>query len=286
MAYRIWFAPKRDAWNYIPDNAFLVVESSQIQRSLFNKQGFDSTQLADIPFFYDALQPLTKIVQSVDEIEVAEKFLRRKRITYSLHRETKKNLEYIIYIPMGTFGAAEFLNQLTKPDPSKRKVYGRTYKGTRIDELYTANNLLMFNFLIHDDFLICSGSKVLLEEVVNRIKSGGASEGFPFKESRRGIAHIYFKSRNLQDVADSLPSQLSPNLIEFFGNIAPRNPDIVFEKPKIPNTVSAYIYSKGVNTIPFLGIFGQQMPQPFTCTDLIPENTAITFRISFKNKNK
>lgn len=286
MAYRIWFAPKRDAWNYIPDNAFLVVESSQIQRSLFNKQGFDSTQLADIPFFYDALQPLTKIVQSVDEIEVAEKFLRRKRITYSLHRETKKNLEYIIYIPMGTFGAAEFLNQLTKPDPSKRKVYGRTYKGTRIDELYTANNLLMFNFLIHDDFLICSGSKVLLEEVVNRIKSGGASEGFPFKESRRGIAHIYFKSRNLQDVADILPSQLSPNLIEFFGNIAPRNPDIVFEKPKIPNTVSAYIYSKGTNTIPFLGIFSQQMPQPFTCTDLIPENTAITFRISFKNKNK
>ncbi|MFD2522852.1 hypothetical protein [Emticicia soli] len=286
MAYRIWFAPKRDAWNYIPDNAFLVVESSQIQRSLFNKQGFDSTQLADIPFFYDALQPLKKIVQSVDENEVAEKFLRRKRITYSLHRETKKNLEYIIYIPMGTFGAAEFLNQLTKPDPSKRKVYGRTYKGTRIDELYTANNLLMFNFLIHDDFLICSGSKVLLEEVVNRIKSGGATEGFPFKESRRGIAHIYFKSRNLQDVADILPSQLSPNLIEFFGNIAPRNPDIVFEKPKIPNTVSAYIYSKGTNTIPFLGIFSQQMPQPFTCTDLIPENTAITFRISFKNKNK
>jgi len=286
MAYRIWFAPKRDAWNYIPDNAFLVVESSQIQRSLFNKQGFDSTQLADIPFFYDALQPLQKIVQSVDENEVAEKFLRRKRITYSLHRETKKNLEYIIYIPMGTFGAAEFLNQLTKPDPSKRKVYGRTYKGTRIDELYTANNLLMFNFLIHDDFLICSGSKVLLEEVVNRIKSGGATEGFPFKESRRGIAHIYFKSRNLQDVADILPSQLSPNLIEFFGNIAPRNPDIVFEKPKIPNTVSAYIYSKGTNTIPFLGIFSQQMPQPFTCTDLIPENTSITFRISFKNKNK
>jgi hypothetical protein len=145
---------------------------------------------------------------------------------------------------------------------------------------------LLFNFFVHDDFLICSSSKVLLEEVANRIKSGGASESVPFTESRRGIAHIYFKSRNLQDVADILPSQLSPNLIEFFGNITPRNPDIVFEKPKIPNTVSAYIYSKGTNTIPFLSIFGQQMPQPFTCTDLIPENTAITFRISFKNKNK
>ncbi len=286
IAYRIWFAPRRDAWNYIPDNAFLVVESSQIQSSLFNKKGFDSTQLADIPFFYDALQPLKEIAQSFDDSVTARKFLSRKLITYSLHRETKKNLQYIVYIPAGAFGDANFLNQLSKPDPTKRKAYGRTYKGIRIDELYTVNNQLLFNFFVHDDFLICSGSKVLLEEVANRIKSGRAIESVPFKESRRGIAHIYFKSRNLQDVADILPSQLSPNLIEFFGSITPRNPDIVFEKPKMPNTISAYIYSKGTNTIPFLGIFGQQMPQPFTCTDLIPENTAITFRMSFKNKNK
>lgn len=286
IAYRIWFAPRRDAWNYIPDNAFLVVESSQIQRSLFNEKGVDSTQLADIPFFYDALQPLKLIAQSIDDSVTAKKFLYKKQITYSLHRETKKNLEYIIYIPAGTFGDANFLNKISAPDPSKRKAYGRTYKGIRLEELYTSNNRLLFNFLVYDDFLICTGSKVLLEEVVNRIKSGTPLEGMPFKESRRGIAHIYFKSRNLQDVADILPSQLSPNLIEFFSDITPRNPDIVFEKPKMPNTVSAYIYSKGTNTIPFLGIFGQQMPQPFTCTDLIPENTAITFRISFKNKTK
>lgn len=286
IAYRIWFAPRRDAWNYIPDNAFLVVESSQIQHSLFNKNGFDSTQLADIPFFYDALQPLKQIAQSIDDSTLAQKFLYKKRITYSLHRETKKNLEYIVYIPAGAFGDASFLSQLSAPDPSKRKAYGRNYKGVRLEELYSVNNQLLFNFLVYDDFLICSGSKVLLEEVVNRVKSGGAIESVPFKESRRGIAHIYFKSRNLQDVSDILPSQLSPNLIEFFGSITPRNPDIVFEKPKIPNTVSAYIYSKGTNIIPFLGIFGQQMPQPFTCTDLIPENTAITFRISFKNKTK
>lgn len=286
IAYRIWFAPRKDAWNYIPDNAFLVVESSQIQHSLFNKKGIDSTQLADIPFFYDALQPLKIVAQSIDNDETAKKFLEKKLITYSLHRETKKNLEYILYIPAGAFGDSDFLNRLSKPDPEKRKAYVRTYKGFRIEELYTVNNQLLFNFFLHDDFLICSGSKVLIEEVANRIKSGVSIESVPFKQSRRGTAHIYFKSRNLQDVADILPSQLSPNLIEFFGNITPRNPDIVFEKQKIPNTVSAYIYSQGTSTIPFLGIFSQQVPQPFTCTNLIPENTAITFRISFRNKNK
>ena len=286
LAYRIWLAPKRDAWNYIPDNAFLVVESSQVQSALFSKDGIDSTQLADIPFFYDALQPLKQIGENVDQTETAQKFLREKLITYSLHRETKKNLEYIVYIPAGAFGDAVFLDRLSKPDPKKRKVYGRTYKGVRIEELYSINNRLIFNFLIHDDFLICSGSKVLLEEVVNRIKAGTAIESSPFKETRRGIAHIYFKSRNLQDVADILPSQLSPNLIEFFGNITPRNPDFVFEKSKNPNTVSAYIHSKGTNIIPFLGIFGLQMPQPLTCTDLIPVNTAITFRMSFHNRAK
>lgn len=284
IAYQIWFAPRKDAWNFVPDNAFLVVESSAIQATLFDKKRIDSTQLADVPFFYDALAQLTNISQSIDNEEIAKRFLEKKLITYSLHRENKKNLEYVIYIPAGAFGDSEFLNKLSVPDAAKRKVYGRNYKSFRINELYSNNNLLLFNFFVHDDFLICSGSKILLEEVANRINSGVSIERVPFRESRKGTAHIYFKSRSLQDVADILPSQLSPNLIEFFGNITPLNPDIVFEKQKMPNILSAYIYSKGTNNIPFLGIFGRQKPQPFTCTDLIPENTAITFRLSFKNK--
>lgn len=282
IAYQIWFAPRKDAWNFVPDSAFLVVESSEIQQSLYSKT--DPTQLADIPFFYDALAQLKKVGENIDNEEIAKKFFEKKLITYSLHRENKKNLEYIIYIPAGAFGDESFLNNLLVPDATKRKVYGRNYKGLRINELYDINSRPLFNFFVHDDFLICSGSKVLLEEVVNRIKSGVSIERVPFKESRKGTAHIYFKSKSLQDVADILPSQLSPNLIEFFGNITPRNPDIVFEKQKLPNIISAYIYSKGTNAIPFLGIFARQKPQPFACTDLIPENTAITIRLSFKNK--
>jgi hypothetical protein len=282
IANQIWFAPRKDAWNFVPDNAFLVVESSEIQQSLYSKT--DPTQLADIPFFYDALAQISKIGESIDNKNIAKKFFAKKLITYSLHRENKKNLEYIIYIPAGAFGDDSFLNKLLVPVAAKRKVYGRIYKGFQINELYDNNSRPLFNFFVHDDFLICSGSKVLLEEVANRIKSGVANEKVPFKESRKGTAHIYFKSKSLNDVADILPSQLSPNLIEFYGNITPRNADIVFEKQKLPNIVSAYIYSKGINTIPFLGIFARQKPQPFVCTDLIPENIAITIRLSFKNK--
>ena len=282
IANQIWFAPRKDAWNFVPDNAFLVVESSEIQQSLYSKT--DPTQLADIPFFYDALAQISKIGESIDNKNIAKKFFAKKLITYSLHRENKKNLEYIIYIPAGAFGDDSFLNNLLVPVAAKRKVYGRIYKGLRINELYDINSRPLFNFFVHDDFLICSGSKVLLEEVANRIKSGVATERVPFKESRKGTAHIYLKSKSLNDVADILPSQLSPNLIEFYGNITPRNADIVFEKQKLPNIVSAYIYSKGINTIPFLGIFARQKPQPFVCTDKIPENIAITIRLSFKNK--
>lgn len=282
IAYKIWLAPRKDAWSFVPENAFLVVESAEIQQSLFEKT--DPTQLSDIPFFYDALAQLKKVTESVDNQELSKKFVEKKLITYSLHRENKKNLEYILYIPAGSFGDESFLNNLLVPDATKRKVYSRNFKGLRINELYDINSRLLFNFFVHDDFLICSASKVLLEEVANRIKSGVSLELPPFTESRKGTAHIYFKSKNLQDVADILPSQLSPNLIEFFGNITPRNPDIVFEKQKVPNTISAYIHSKGTNSIPFLGIFARQKPQPFGCAALIPENTAIAIRLSFKNK--
>ena len=194
IAYQIWLAPRKDAWNFVPDSAFLVVESSEIQQSLYSKT--DPTQLADIPFFYDALAQLKKVGENIDNQDIAKKFFEKKLITYSLHRENKKNLEYIIYIPAGTFGDESFLNNLLVPDATKRKVYGRNYKGLRINELYDINSRPLFNFFVHDDFLICSGSKVLLEEVANRIKSGVSIERVPFKESRKGTAHIYFKSNS------------------------------------------------------------------------------------------
>ena len=158
IAYQIWFAPRKDAWNFVPDNAFLVVESSEIQQSLHSK--IDPTHLADIPFFYDALAQLKKVGESIDNEEIAKKFFTKKLITYSLHRENKKNLEYIIYIPAGAFGDDSFLNNLLVPNATKRKVYGRNYKGLRINELYDvypgavavgglyfANTQLLLNFL-------------------------------------------------------------------------------------------------------------------------------------------
>ena len=138
IAYQIWFTRSKDAWNFVPDNAFLVVESSEIQQSLYYKT--DPTQLADIPFFYDALAQLKKIIECIDNENIAKKFFEKKLITYSLHRENKKNLEYIIYIPADAFSNDSFLNSLLVPDASKRKVYGRNYKGLRINELYDINS--------------------------------------------------------------------------------------------------------------------------------------------------
>lgn len=283
IAYRIWFAPRNDAWSYIPDNAFMIVESAEIQQSIFDDKNLDANQLSDVPFFYDAIEQLRHITQLVDNQELSQKFLSKKLISYSLHRETKKNLEYVIYIPANNFGDGNFINQLLKPDVEKRKIYARTYKGVKLQELFELSGKSVLNFFTHDDYLICSSSKILLEDVVNRIKSGVAIERVPFKESRKGSAHIYFKSKNLQNVADILPSQLSPNLIEFFGNITPRNPDIVFEKAKELNTITAFIHSSGSSRVPFLGIFGKQVPKPIECADYISDKTAIMIRMSFHN---
>ena len=95
IAYQIWFAPRKDAWNFVPDNAFLVVESSEIQQSLHSK--IDPTQLADIPFFYDALAQLKKIGESIDNENIAKKFFEKKLITYSLHRKQEKSRIYYLY---------------------------------------------------------------------------------------------------------------------------------------------------------------------------------------------
>ncbi len=284
ISYKIWFAPHKDAWDFVPDNAFLVLESSKIQSAVFPKKHGKSNELAEIPFFYDALAQLKKVLQVADNAKVSEAFLHEKLITFSLHRENKKNLEYIVYIPADEIGDDSFVKALQVPNPTKWKIYSRNYKGFKMNELYNISSELLFNFFVTDNFLVCSSSKVLLEEAANKVKSGGVKDKTPFNESRKGEAHIYFKSRNLEAVADILPSQLSPNLISFFTNIMPRNPDIIFEKQKEPNKISTYIHSKGTNQIPFLGIFGNQTPQAFEALSLIPENAAIMFRMSFRDK--
>ncbi len=284
ISYKIWFSPRKDAWDFIPENAFLVLESSEIQSSIFPKKNIRPNGLAEIPFFYDALAQLKKVAEVADNPKISEDFLHAKLITFSLHRENKKNLEYIIYIPADNIGDDSFIKALQVPNPAKRKIYARNYKGLKMNELYSISSELLFNFFITDNFLVCSSSKVLLEEAANNVMSGGVKDKSPFKESRKGEAHIYFKSKNLEAVADILPSQLSPNLISFFGSIMPRNPDIIFEKQQESSKISAYIHSKGTNQIPFLGIFGKQKPQAFQALSLIPENTAITFRMSFRNK--
>lgn len=88
IANQIWFAPRKDAWNFVPDNAFLVVESSEIQQSLYSKT--DPTQLADIPFFYDALAQISKIGESIDNKNIAKKFLQRNLLLIRFTEKIRK----------------------------------------------------------------------------------------------------------------------------------------------------------------------------------------------------
>lgn len=284
IAFRLWYVSKQDAWNYIPDNAFMVIESSTLQESLYKSNDAEAKKLADIPFFYDAIQQLQNLSKGTDKKDLYRQFLQKKLITYSLHRDGKKNLSFITYIPIKRFSDEVFIDLLQNPTDNKTKIFSHESKGFKIYELFENNNQLITYYFVHNDFMVCSKSSVLLEEVIGNLKSNAyILDKTPFKQSRLGQAHLYLNSKKLADISELLPSKLSPNLLNFLSNVSPNNPDMVVEHSKFPQTISAYLYSLTKKDIPFLNLFNNQKSKPFGATKLIPENTSILIRLAFND---
>lgn len=281
LVYAIWFIPRKDAWQFIPDNAFLVIESSEIQASLFQTKDTTASVLGEIPFLYDAVSRLKEITQDLETKKELKPFLEKKLISYSVHREAKKNLEFITYIPLADDD--KFLNAILVNNAATKRIVKQTTEGIEITKIKLApDGSEVFSFFVHDDFMVCSRSVILLEAVIAKIKSRSpALDKTPFKESRQQVAHLYFRTRNLLDVADLLPTQLSPNLRSYFRNIMPFNPDFVIDNRSTDGKIMGYISSNTKIEVPFVSAFSSQKPSPFTATSWIPENTAFFLRTSF-----
>jgi hypothetical protein len=288
QTYFIWFKPRNDAWQLIPDDALAIVESTQLQQNIFDEKNTNANLIADVPFFFDAKKQLDMIIQTTDNQEFSRKFLLNKQITFSLHAENKQKLEYIIYIPYDTFSDEGFLKNLERPDPSKIHAFGSNFGGYKITEVQTAEKSLLFHYFMHKNHMICSKSLVLVQDVIRKINSNSPSIGQnPFKLSRKGIAHIYFNREQLRNHADVLKEQLNvPNLVTYFTNIMPPNADLVFESSKEPKFLSGYIYSTIRTQKPFVGIFKEQISKGLLAKHLVPQSTAILYHLGFSNTKK
>ncbi len=283
LVYAIWYAPRKDAWQFIPDNAFLVIESSEIQASIFAEEDTAAAILSEVPFLNDAVVRLRELTKDLDPKKETKPFLNKKLISYSIHREAKSNLEYIVYLPLQN--NEKHIRALKSNNAASKRISTQTTEGVEITRIRPNDDTVQgIAYFIHDDFLICSRSVILLEAVINKIKSRSpALDKVPFTESRQQFAHMYFRTRNLLDVADLLPTQLSPNLRSYFRNIVPFNPDLIFNKTDISGKITGYVASKTKIKVPFISAFSLQRSSRFNSLKWIPESTAFFLRTSFDN---
>lgn len=283
LSYKIWVTPRQDAWHFIPDNAFLVIESSKMQESLFEKPDSVVTAIGTIPFLYDAVSHVKNLTTDLNPKQ-KQVFLKNKLVSYSLHREAKRNLEYIVYIPIRNSEEEDIVETIINKKMPNKRIFNQLTKDVSITRISRENEESDFSFFVYDDFLIGSRSVVLLEAVISKIKSRTpALDKVPFKENRQSFAHLYFRTRNLLDISDLLPSELSPNLRSYFRNITPFNPDLVINKVLDSEHVEGYVASNLKIDVPFLSAFGLQKSTRFESAMLVPDNTSFFIRTSFTN---
>lgn len=281
-AFRTWLQQGQEVWRYIPDEAVLVVESGFSAEALANKVPQKTQQVHQIPFVHDATQQL-KLLQKLCSPKAFTQFLADKTISYSLHRENKKNLRFVFYVPYSPLQDKNLIDELAKLNVKKYRIILHQYEGFDINEIYDINtNEALFAYFKHKNYLIGCQSTILLEDVVRKINQPVSNlfKENPFLHAQNGIAHIYFRSKALREVKDLLPAQISANLIFLFGHVIPTNPDFVFTADK-SKYINASVLTQSQSNIPLLAAFNGQTASKIHCSDLIPQNTASLIRLSF-----
>ncbi|MFC5408204.1 hypothetical protein ACFPMF_02705 [Larkinella bovis] len=286
FAYRWWKAPARSAWMLIPSDALLVLESSSLQDTVSKQAQLNEMTLRTTPIFQEAVRSLEKLVWAPLDTASALQFLNEKPVWYSLHPTSKERIDFIFYIPISSLQDQPFINRILNPNADRFRVLSHPYEDTRIHELLTVRNESLGSFLVLDDYLVGSSSTILMESVVRRMNQ-------PFSETplqradvslvRPGtLAGIYVRSSVLSAI-------LSPNEAttdyqsKYIKALLPTELLTRFRQ----SPTRSHLIGLSTDDIGSKGalanLFDRQTPFRINCGNLIPDQTTTLFHFSLSD---
>ncbi len=289
-AYERWGARADSAWGFIPDDALLVVESSQLHQPVGKLQPYQ-VQLADVPFFEEALVTL-RTLRPVWPDSVAEKFFRDKTITYSLHAETKAVVSYVFYVPYDG-DDRDFIEQISAPRAEGIRAFRHTFGNVPITEVFDAQSRRLFAYVLRDGYLIVSPSSLLMENVVRKIKRvidlPDEPDSPPVAATTEvgtgnAATRLYLNPRNAAGWLSRVVTGGGTGAALL--KLLPSAPAFSFTVNGIRKAVEARSIQKPNQVSPYLQVLENQTVQPMRCLRFIPNNTATLYHLSFSDPNR
>lgn len=291
LAYQYWVKSKYSAWEYMPGNAVLILESNQIQLPQ-PKLKPGQIHLLDLPVARDAGKMLGLIQEVVRDSAAATRFFKDKTVLFSLHPEAKNRLNFIVYIPYHPATDDAFMDVLTQPSvASGLRPFSHVFNNARVTEMYMGTSKEpVFTYILHDNYLILSKSGLLVEDVIRKINRSSSEAVKKFLADERvtpngKFTKFYLNENNFNDLSNKFLGSGTESL-RMVLSLLTKPGEFTFQTSKDQRLISAISSVKTDEATPFYEALATQNPGTIRSTRLIPNNTAILFHLSISNPGK
>lgn len=282
FGYQRWVSSKYAAWQYIPENQLLVIESNHLQ-DVPKKTDSVKVQLSETLVFEQAADYLHSLSQLSKDSKITSNFLKDKTVLFSLHPESNHRLRFITYVPYSPALDADFIKLLTdSQETNKIRLLSHSYRGLQIWEAYQGEDLLI-SYLLHDNYLIFSKSSLLVEDVVRKIDQTidrdmvlSKFQSYDYNDGK--FTHLYLDFKNLTESARQVLAGDSPTFMALFEALSSIQ-NYSFQLTNTGKTVIGQALMPNSEQ-PLIQVLTQQKSQSIACSRYIPNNTALFMHLA------
>ena len=281
-AFSWWSSFSNSVWKYISDDSYLVIQSNQLQDSTFYVPR-GGINLRELPIIHLAAQQLDKMQLLCEDATVAEQFLKKKQITFSLQKTAKNRFNFVIFVP---YSPVESTSWLESPQTSKVRVLNHTFEGERISDVNSVKSEPLFSYFFKNNYLIISNSGFLLEDIIrnssNPLKNQSVTK-FRFSGSTENDLTVYFDKNLFREVFSTEIVNVDDTGLLSLLNMLPDFLNLQLFRPLSDRHFTLGAPGDKINQEGYVAALNDQKASVFQSWSHVPSNTAVMYRLAWEN---
>ncbi len=289
FGYKYWFEDLNiNVWSLVPADSFLVLEINDLGKVRTDLDSINTWQaLQSIPTIEEATGDLQLLDSLAGQNEEFERLFKNNPLLVTVNVIAKDAFDLLYLFEVKNIQQHSIITNVIDSFDNQYQKSTRKYLNYTITEIKAGNRL--FTYIYYKNFFVGSFTPFLVEDVIRTLDDETIAS---FPEAHRDLfslvkmeqdqGNIYINSkkldRALQVFVDDVKANLAP-----LGNIAARSfLDLRFEDNAIDlNGFSIVEDDKGL-----LSHFKGNTGVAFDMLNLIPENTAWIYHLSFQNSDE
>jgi len=279
FGFRWWQSFSATVWKYLPENTFLVIQSTRLQDTSFQLHRGD-LDLKEIPLMNKAAQQIELFRLLANDSLQANDFLKGRQITYALQKSSTNHFTFLTFMPLAAFDKKSWIET---PSSINTRISTHIHEGQKIFDVSNLHSEPLFSYTFYNNFLVACVSGDILEDWIRFAKSPlNATNKSRFESVQQKSELSLFIDSGILSYAlkNTSTTKADAGLLYFLSFLPPTESlhlDPLFSK-NYPTLTSK---AKKIKLEGYVDVLNNQPTSPFRSLYYLPNNTAVLYRLGF-----